>query len=145
MKRVTHPGGPRNPAGPVPPPEGWEPTAPPPKDLMRTYVIGFLYRAAAPPPMPEAELDALQRAHLGYMARLATQGTLLLAGPFLDDTDLRGICLYAVETLEDARSLGEGDPAVRAGRLRFEYHPWYGPRVITSALLRAGKTGEGSP
>jgi len=99
--------------------------------------VGFLYRGAEPPPMPEEELEALQRAHLGYMSWLAKEGKLLLAGPFLDGTDLRGICLYSVEAVEEARALGDGDPAVQAGRLRFEYHPWYGPRGITSVLLKA--------
>ncbi len=122
----------------------WEPSGPPPPDMMRTYVMGFLYPGTDPPPMPEEELEALQRAHLGYMAWLAKEGTLILAGPFLDGTDLRGLCLYCVETVEEARVLGDGDPAVKAGRLRFEYHPWYGPRGITSALLDARKGGGGT-
>jgi uncharacterized protein YciI len=112
---------------------------------MRSYVIGFLYRGVDPPSMTEEELESLQRAHLGYMASLAKEGKLILAGPFLDDTDLRGICVYAVETLEEARSLGEGDPAVKAGRLRFEYHPWYGPRGITSALLEKRRARRENP
>jgi uncharacterized protein YciI len=110
---------------------------PPPKESMRRYVIGFLYRGANPPPISEAEADAIQRRHLAHMAGLFKQGKLLLAGPFLDDTDLRGICLYAVETVEEARALGESDPAVQAGRLRFEYHPWYGAKGIT--VLPAGE------
>lgn len=112
----------------------WEPCGPPSPELMRAYVVGFLHRAAGAPALPEADADALQRAHLGYMAGLLRQGKLLLSGPFLDDADLRGVCLYDVENLEQARALGEADPAVRAGRLRFEYRRWYGPRDIRSAL-----------
>jgi uncharacterized protein YciI len=104
---------------------------PPPPETMRRYVIGFLYRAPNPPPIGEAEADEIQRQHLAYMSALYKRGILILAGPFLDRTDLRGICLYSVETVEEAQALGEQDPAVRAGRLRFEYHPWYGAKGIT--------------
>lgn len=112
---------------------------PPPPETMRRYVIGFLYRGSSPSPIGEAEADAIQRRHLAHMAGLYRQGKLLLAGPFLDDTDLRGICLYAVETVEEARAFGESDPAVQAGRLRFEYHPWYGAKGITIAPAEAGR------
>jgi len=33
--------------------------------------------------------------------------------------------------IREAEALGARDPAVRAGRLRFEYHPWYGAKGIT--------------
>jgi len=104
---------------------------PPPPETMRRYVIGFLYLAENPAPISEAEADGIQRRHLAHLAGLQKQGKLLLAGPFLDGTGLRGICLYTVETVEEARALGERDPAVQAGRLRFEYHPWYGAKGIT--------------
>jgi uncharacterized protein YciI len=116
--------------GPVGPSERGDP---PPPETMRRYVIGFLYGAPGAPPISEAEADEIQRQHLAYMSGLYKRGLLILAGPFLDRTDLRGICLYAVETVEEAEALGAQDPAVRAGRLRFEYHPWYGARGITIA------------
>jgi uncharacterized protein YciI len=36
----------------------------------------------------------------------------------------RGICIYDVKSLERAKALAEADPAVKAGRLRVEVHPW---------------------
>ncbi len=119
----------------------WEPGGPPPPERMRAYVVGFLHRAPAPPALSGTESDALQKAHLGYLAGLLREGKLLLSGPFLDDGDLRGVCLFAVETIEEARALGEADPAVRAGRLRCEYRRWYGPRDIRSALSEAPALG----
>lgn len=113
---------------------------PPPPETMRRYVIGFLFRAADPPPISEPEAEAIQRQHLAYMAGLYKRGVLILAGPFLDATDLRGICLYSVETVEEAEALGEKDPAVQAGRLRFEYHPWYGAKGIT--IVPPGGSGK---
>lgn len=106
---------------------------PPPPETMRRYVIGLLYRASEAPSISEAEADEIQRQHLAYISGLYRRGLLLLAGPFLDRTDLRGICLYSVETVEEAEALGAQDPAVRSGRLRLEYHPWYGAKGITIA------------
>jgi hypothetical protein len=53
-----------------------------------------------------------------------------LAGPFLEDGQLRGIYVFAVESVEEARKLTETDPAIQAGRLRMELHPWYGSAAL---------------
>ena len=113
---------------------------PPPRHEMRMYVVGFLWRAGSPADLPEERLDEIQRQHLAYMARLREEGKLILAGPFGDDTDLRGICVYDVTTVAEAEALGGADPAVLAGRLRFEYHPWYSAKGI--GVLPAWLRGE---
>jgi uncharacterized protein YciI len=43
----------------------------------------------------------------------------------MDDGDIRGICVYSDVTLEEAKQLASEDPAVKAGRLVVEIHPWY--------------------
>ena len=58
-------------------------------------------------------------------------GACPLAGPFLDGGDLRGLFLFEVATLEEAKALCETDPAVKAGRLVVEVHPWLGPEGLT--------------
>lgn len=101
---------------------------------MRRYVMVFL--KAGPERSPDAEsAQAIQRAHLDNIRRLAEEGVLVLAGPFLDGGELRGIFILAVDTLEEARALTETDPAVRAGRLSVELHPWYG----SAALMMMGE------
>ncbi len=57
-------------------------------------------------------------------------GSLLVAGPFMDDGEVRGIYIFNVKTIEEARQLTETDPAIQAGRLEMELHPWYGPASI---------------
>ena len=71
--------------------------------------------------------NEIQTAHLAHIQKLADKGKLVLAGPFMDDWDVRGIFVFDVETEEEARALAEQDPAVKAGRLILEFHPWYGP------------------
>ena len=50
---------------------------------------------------------------------------LVIAGPMGDDGDLRGIFIFRVPTLEEAQALVASDPAVKAGRLAGEIHPWW--------------------
>ena len=92
---------------------------------MNRYVFAFL---KAGPNRDQDSLSAakLQQAHLANIVRLAQEGKLVLAGPFLDEGDIKGIYIFAVETVEEAMKLTETDPAVQAGRLRMELHPWYG-------------------
>jgi len=92
---------------------------------MKKYVIAFLKRGPNRD-RPKEESDELQRAHMDNISKLAEEGTLVLAGPFLDDGDLRGIYIFDVETIEEAEALTKTDPAVQAGSLIMELHPWYG-------------------
>jgi uncharacterized protein YciI len=62
--------------------------------------------------------------------RLAEEGKLIVAGPFEDNGELRGIFVFNVATLEEAKTLTETDPAVQAGRLIMELHPWYGSAAM---------------
>ena len=96
---------------------------------MRKYVMAFL--TAGPNRDQDKETAArLQDAHMANITRLADDGKLAVAGPFLDNGELRGIYIFAVETIEEARQLTATDPAIRAGRLEMELHPWYGSAAM---------------
>lgn len=96
---------------------------------MCRYVMAFLYRGENRDRSPE-ETEKLQRAHLDNITRMAEAGTLILAGPFMDDGDVRGIYIFDVESVDEARKLTATDPAIQAGSLRMELHPWYGPAAL---------------
>ena len=96
---------------------------------MKTYVFAYL-KAGPYRSQDSAEATNLQRAHLNNITRLANEGKLVLAGPFLDDGEVRGIYIFNVSTLEEARELTETDPAILAGRLVMELHPWYGSAAL---------------
>ena len=98
---------------------------------MTTYYVGFLYRGSKWTPEHTAETEALQNAHMANIRKLAEEGKLLLAGPFTDGGDLRGIFVFRVGSMAEAQALAETDPAVKAGRLRLEFHPWYAAKNIT--------------
>lgn len=96
---------------------------------MRSYVMAFL-RAGPTPPAEAQQMQSLMRGHLENIERLADAGVLVLAGPFADDGELRGIYVFAVASVDEARKLTETDPAIRSGALVMELHPWYGSAAL---------------
>jgi uncharacterized protein len=70
----------------------------------------------------------LQEGHMANITKMADMKKLAIAGPFLDDGFWRGIFILDVATAEEAKQLIDNDPAVKAGRLKYEIHPWYGAR-----------------
>jgi len=96
---------------------------------MKKYVMAYLKRGPNRN-RDSAEASQLQMAHLKNITRMAEEGTLVLAGPFLDNDDVRGIYIFDVETVEEARILTETDPAIKAGSLIMELRPWYGSAAL---------------
>lgn len=96
---------------------------------MRRYVLAFL-RSGPNRDQDSTAARELQQAHLANIRRLAAEGKLILAGPFLDDGSIRGLYVFNVSSLEEARELTATDPAVQAGRLEMELHPWYGSAAL---------------
>ena len=90
---------------------------------LETYYLGLLYKGSNRTQSPE-ESEKIQAAHLQHLESLYKQGVLLIAGPMGDDGDLRGIVVLKVKSLEEAQAVTSEDPAVKAGRLRVELHPW---------------------
>ena len=111
-------------AAPAPAQEPEE--AAPPMEF-ETYQLVLLKRPAEPAEMPDDEIHRIQAAHLAHMTQMAKEGKLVTAGPFGDQEDesLRGLALYRVGSIEEARRLAEADPAVQAGRLEVEVLTWY--------------------
>jgi uncharacterized protein YciI len=93
-------------------------------DPTLNYYLGFLKRGAKFSPEDSPERQRIQDAHLKNIGRLHDMGKLVAAGPFLEDTDLRGIFVFKTATMEEANELTNTDPAVQAGRLRIELYEW---------------------
>lgn len=96
---------------------------------MRQYVMAFLKVGPNRPEDPK-EAQALQKKHLENIGRLAEEGKLVVAGPFLDDGALKGIYIFNVKTVEEAELLTKTDPAIQSGSLVMELHPWYGSAAL---------------
>ncbi len=96
---------------------------------LRKYVMAFLKKGPNRPTDKE-KAAKLQAAHMENIGRLAKEGKLALAGPFFGDGELRGIYIFNVESVEEAKALTETDPAIKAGSLVMELHPWYGSAAL---------------
>jgi uncharacterized protein YciI len=67
----------------------------------------------------------LQAGHMANIVKMYEDGKLKVAGPFGDDGNWRGIFIFDCETKEEVVKLLSSDPAISAGRLAYEIHPWY--------------------
>ncbi len=107
---------------------------------MKKYVIAFL-KSGKTKIEDEAKRNELQKAHLKNIQRLADEGKLVVAGPFLDKQPIRGIYIFNVSSIEEAKQLTETDPSIQAGTLEMELHPWYGSAALME-VVRIHKTLE---
>ena len=96
---------------------------------MSRYVIAFL-KAGPNRSQDSTTAVELQAAHMANIRRMSQAGQLVVAGPFLDGGDIRGIYIFAVESVEEAEELTDSDPMIQAGRLIMEMHPWYGSAAL---------------
>ncbi len=95
-----------------------------------TAYLAFLMRGDKWTPEKTPATEAIQKAHIDNINRLAAMKKLVVAGPFGDDGTLRGIFVFKVNTLEEAQELANTDPAVKAGRLALKIRPWEVPDGI---------------
>jgi uncharacterized protein YciI len=101
-----------------------------PIKLTTAYLALLIRRGAKWTPEKTPATEELQKAHLANIHRLADMKKLVVAGPFGDDGTLRGIFVFRTTSLEEARALAATDPAVQAGRLAIDIHPWLVPEGV---------------
>jgi uncharacterized protein YciI len=97
---------------------------------METAYLGILSRGEKWTAEKTPATEELQKAHLANIQRLAALKKLVVAGPFGDDTNLRGIFVFRVDSLAEAQTLAATDPAVKASRMVIDLHPWQVPAGI---------------
>ena len=100
-----------------------------PQKMVTTY-LAFLVRGEKWTPEKTPQTEEIQKGHMANINRLAEMKKLVVAGPFGDDGTLRGIFVFRVDSMEEARNLTLTDPAVQAGRLALDLHPWLVPEGI---------------
>jgi uncharacterized protein YciI len=96
-----------------------------PANRMEHYVVAFLYRGPKWTREETPETAKIQDGHMANIRAMAASGKLVAAGPFEDDTTLRGLFVFHDVTVDEARALCDKDPAIAAGRLTAELHPWF--------------------
>ena len=99
---------------------------------MRHYVLVILKtgpnKMAAGP-----ERDAMFKGHFANMKRLSDEAKLMVAGPADGVEGWRGIFVFAVTDVAQAKALAETDPVLVNGEMVAEYHKVY----LSAALMEA--------
>ena len=106
----------------------WAAANPGAPDKMRTYQLVMLKAALGQRMMPEE-----QRGLILQMDAMAKGGKLALAGPVLEGSDLAWIFVFAADA-EETDALMASNPAVKAGKMLAERHPW----MVAEGVLPAG-------
>ncbi len=71
---------------------------------------------------PTPEENAAMEAHFQYLKRATEAGTVLLAGPCLDETF--GLVVFRAENEEAANAFMFNDPSVKTSVMMAELHPF---------------------
>jgi uncharacterized protein YciI len=100
-----------------------------PLKLTQTF-LAFLTRGEKWTPEKTPATEEIQKGHMANINRLAEMKKLVAAGPFGDNGRLRGIFVFRVGSLEEAKLLTATDPAIQAGRLAMDIHPWMVPEGV---------------
>jgi len=88
------------------------------------YYLGFLVAGPKFSPEDSPERQKIQEGHMANIKRLGDLGKLVVAGPFAEDSKLRGIFVFRVTTMQEALELTNTDPAVQSGRLAIQLYEW---------------------
>ncbi len=97
---------------------------------MKNYVFCIL-KTGTNTTATDKEKGEFFKGHMDNINRLAKEGKLAIAGPFgKNDKNYRGIFVFNVATIEEAKKLVESDPAVKANIFEYELTPWYASAAL---------------
>ncbi len=109
-----------------------KPAAEKPKYEMKQYWFVMLTKGKGRDKITDtAIINKLQAGHMANMEVMAAAGKLIVAGPFGDDGNWRGIFIFDAASKEEVEKLLQTDPAIKAGRLDYEIHPWWAAKGTT--------------
>jgi uncharacterized protein YciI len=101
---------------------------------MKQYVFCILKTGSNTSATAE-EKSNLFKGHMANITRLAKEGKLVVAGPFMkNDKNYRGLYIFNVSTIEEAKALVVTDPAVKENLLEAELTLWYGSAALQETL-----------
>lgn len=95
---------------------------------MKSYVFCILKTGPKDAEIKDKkQRDEIFAGHMANMKRLADEGKLTMAGPFMkNERSYRGLFIFNVTTVEEAQKLVDTDPVIKSGMMIAELTPWYG-------------------
>jgi uncharacterized protein YciI len=101
-----------------------------PATTTRVYYAAIVRKGPNWTPEQTPEIVRLGQEHRQYLETLLTRGVLVLAGPFTDNGDIRGIYLFKVDSEIEAKKLCDAAPFIKSGRLVVDIHRWQTAKEI---------------
>ena len=111
---------------------------------MRQYVMAFL-KTGPLKVDDKVKQTELMKGHFGMINRLASEGKLIVAGPFMEGGELRGIYLFDAKTVDEARAMTETDPSIKEGYFKVDFVKWYGSAALMEVNATHKKIAKQNP
>lgn len=101
---------------------------------MKKYVFCLL-KTGSNTTATKEETQKLFEGHMANINRLALEGKLVVAGPFMkNERNYRGIYIFNAASIEEAKAFVATDPAVQSNLLEAELTLWYGSAGLQETL-----------
>ena len=111
---------------------------------MKQYVLVML-KTGTNQTTEKVVLDSLFSGHMKNIRRMVDEGKLIVAGPLgKNEKTYRGIFIFDVKTLDEARELLQTDPAVSSKVLDADLFEWYGSAALPEYLPYSEKVSKKS-
>lgn len=113
---------------------------------MKAYTIIMLTTGSAKIE-DKAKMEELMKGHMTNIGKLANEGKIIVAGPFLEKNkeNYRGMFIFNTKSKEEAESWVKTDPAVAAGVFSYEIFPWYGSAALPLYLKHHDEISKETP
>jgi hypothetical protein len=94
----------------------------------------FVMLTDGPNNKPDSATESkLISGHISNLFRLKKMGKLILSGAFTDQGKWFGLFFFDCKTVDEVEGYLKTDPAIAAGRLNYEIHPW---RTLENCLFK---------
>ena len=113
---------------------------------MKAYTIVMLTTGTAKID-DKAKKAELMKGHMENIGKLAKEGKITVAGPFLEKNkeDYRGMFIFNTKSKDEAESWVKTDPAVAAGIFNYEIFSWYGSAALPLYLKHHNEIAKENP
>lgn len=95
----------------------------------------------------KTKMSEVMKGHMANIGRLADEGKIIVAGPFLEKNkeNYRGMFIFNTKSKEEAEQWVKTDPAVQAGVFSYEIFPWYGSAALPLYLKHHDEISKENP
>ncbi|CAI8828830.1 YciI family protein [Chryseobacterium sp. IT-36CA2] len=113
---------------------------------MKPYTIVMLTTGSAKIE-DKAKMGELMKGHMTNIGKLADEGKIVVAGPFLEKNkeNYRGMFIFNTKSKEEAEQWVKTDPAVQAGVFSYEIFSWYGSAALPLYLKHHDEISKENP